>query len=96
MVLIHEFNIYICFEIYGILFYEGNQEINYQVVLMVLNLVQSYQDNKHNSSKYSPILEFLVLQFERDNDMVTQHHIILDVCVNFLEIFYSSIKCNIS
>ena len=39
------------FEINGILFYEGNQEINNQVVLMTVNMVHSSQENHHNSSK---------------------------------------------
>ena len=60
MVLIIVLNIYICFEIYGIEFYEGEQERNNQVVLMIINMEHSSWENNNNSSKYNPSLKSLI------------------------------------
>ena len=38
---------------------------------------------------------FLILQLDRDNNMMIEHHTILDVFVNLLEIFVSCIKYNL-
>ena len=54
-------NIQICFGIYGTLFYEEKKEINDQVVLKILSQALLSQDNYNNSSKYSPILGYLIL-----------------------------------
>ena len=44
-------NKYICFEIYGIKFYEGEYERNDQVVLIILNMEHSSLVNQNNNSK---------------------------------------------
>ena len=49
---------------------------------MILNMVPTFQDIKHGNSVRCPILEFLILQLENENDMMTEHHHILDVYVN--------------
>ena len=66
---------------------EGNWEINYQVLLMILNQEDSSQDKHNNTSKYIPMLKSFVNKLEREDDMMMQHHRILDICVNYLEIF---------
>ena len=62
---------------------------------MILNPVHSSQENHRNSSKYSPTVEFLILQLDRDNDMMIQHHRLLDICVKGFKMFYYFIQCNI-
>ena len=58
MVFVRVSNIKICFEVYGVLFYEGKHEINNQFVLMILNIEYSFLYNKNNNSKHGPIMEF--------------------------------------
>ena len=60
MVLIGVSTIYICFEIYGILFYEGKKERNDEVVLVILNMEHSSLYNQKNNSKQIPVLEYLI------------------------------------
>ena len=54
-------NIYMGFEINEIKVYEVKQEITNQVFLMILDQADSSQENQRNISKYSPILESLML-----------------------------------
>ena len=84
--------ILICFEIYGIQFYERREERNDQVVLMILNMEYSYSDNHKNNSKYSPILEYLIQEVERDNYRMMHNYMHLNVYVNYLERFDSYIQ----
>ena len=50
-------------EVCRILFYEVNQDINGQDVLIILNVVTSFQDIQNNSSINSTFWGFLILNF---------------------------------
>ena len=91
MVLICVSNIYICFEIFETYFYEEKQERNDQVALIILNMEQLSLDNHNENSKYSSILESLVHYLYKYNDIMNHHHRVLNVFVNYLEIFDSCI-----
>ena len=49
---------------------------------MILNMVPTFQDIKHGSSVRCPILEFLILQLENENDMMYRLHLRTNVYVN--------------
>ena len=76
MVIIHELNDSIYYELCGILFYERNQARNGQAVLIILNMVPLFQDIHCNSSIFSPILESLIIQLEKYNNMMSQNRML--------------------
>ena len=66
----------------GFNFKKVSREKN-EVVLMILNMENSSLDNQNNKSKYSPIVGYLIQYVERDNYMMMQHHMLLNVYVIF-------------
>ena len=60
--------------------------------MMVINMEHSSLENHKNNLKYSPISEYLIQEVYRDNYMMTHHHRLLNVYVNYLKIFDSCIQ----
>ena len=87
--------IHIYSELCEIWFYEGNLK-NGLDVLMIINMVPSFQYIQSNSSICKSILEFLILKLDEENGTMKQHRRPWYVCVNCLEIFDYSIHHNIS
>ena len=54
----------------------------------------SFFYNNKNNAKYSPIFKSLIQKLERVIDMMTQHHRLLIVYVEYLEIFDYCIQLN--